>query len=1352
MPARADSFDDLRLEWRDFMTGGTNLNLSDPAISSKVNAIASTANSRWSSMNKAANRTYLWSDAASTTVSADIVTTYQRLREMALGWATVGSSVYSNASLAADIVSGLDWVYTNRYNENSVLYDNWWSWEIGAPAALNDCMVLMYPALTGTQITNYCKPIDKFTPNVSPSYFGWTMTGANRIWKAEIVGVRGVVGRNSAKIANARDGLSDVSGGGAYSIFKYVTSGDGFYNDGSFIQHNNHPYTAGYGLYLFRDAVPMLVWLDGSPWAVTDPQRTNVVNWAFNSFEPFLYRGALVEHLRGREISRNYSGFSVGRSAISAMLRLSQTAPTNDAARLKSLIKYMDGADTTSSLTNYVELDLVGPAKQLLADTNVVSRGELAGHFSFPAMDRVIHLRPGFGFSLSLSSARIYNYESINNENYKGWFTSDGMTYLLNGDLTQFTDAFWPTVDPYRLPGTTVDLTPRGNSSGADYLSPERWVGGVNFSNTFGAAGMALDAFGSSLVAKKSWFMFDNEIVCLGAGITCASGTNVITTIENRRLSSSSLPFTADGAAMPTTLGWSSNYAALNWCALSNAGGYYFPGGAAVKAQRLARTGSWADINADGSASTITRNYLNLWFDHGVNPSGATYAYVLLPNQTNSQVAAYAASPDIQILENSPQAQAVREHSLGLTAVNFWNAAPKTVDFITCSNRASVITKETLDDLTVAVSDPTQTNTGVVGLTLNRSALGVASMDAGITVLQTAPTIRLTVNMNNRRGQTATARFITYTNSAPMLPPVSNRTVLVGEMLSVTNNGSDMGSNPQAVAYSLPTAPAGATIDPVTGVINWLATSNFIGTSHLFTVVVTEDGWPTNLAAEADAFVRNGTPASNYGTNTTLEVKLGSASTTREAYLRFAIPSLRGSVRNAVMELTPTATFSPGTHGVSRATSDAWDELTLNWSNSPGSGPLLDAWQPATGVPSAANVTAAVLASTTSLVSLRVYATNATGDGLVQYGAREGDSNLAPRLRVVTTNDIALSATQSFWVTVFGPPVLAAVSNQTISVGNTLSVTNSALDPNSPAQRLLFSLANAPSNAVINTTNGIITWTPGGSQTGTTNLFSVVVTQSGWQTNLAPQADAFVRNGTPTSNYGSNATLEVKLGSASTTREVYLRFGLAGLIGGVSAAQLRLTPIEAYSPGTHGVAPVTNDAWGELTMNWNNRPDSGLPPVATLDPVAGMASMADVTSLAAQELAADGLLSLRIYATNATGDGLVSYGAREGGPVTAPALLITTTNLYSLSSTQTFWVTVPAISEPPVLGLVGATATNITLSVSGNPGAVCEVLFSTNLVSWSVVFTTNAPAGSFLWSDPNPAAASPRFYRARLVP
>ena len=151
----ADDFTSLRLAWAGYLTGGTNLNLSDPVVSSRVATIGSSANSYWSSMNKSVNRTYLWSNAAGwSSSSADITTSYYRLSVMAQGWGTKGSSVYSNATLAADIISALDWMYANAYNEHITQYDNWWDWEIGSPNDLNKCMVLMYPLLSGTQITN----------------------------------------------------------------------------------------------------------------------------------------------------------------------------------------------------------------------------------------------------------------------------------------------------------------------------------------------------------------------------------------------------------------------------------------------------------------------------------------------------------------------------------------------------------------------------------------------------------------------------------------------------------------------------------------------------------------------------------------------------------------------------------------------------------------------------------------------------------------------------------------------------------------------------------------------------------------------------------------------------------------------------------------------------------------------------------------------------------------------------------------------------------------------------------------------------------------------------------------------
>ena len=748
---RADEFDDLRLRWRDMLTGGTNLDLGDTLVKSRLSSIAGAANSSWATLNTNAGRTNLWSDAARLDQSEDITTCYSRLRAMALAWSTRGCSLQGNATLASDIVSGLDWVYTNRYNEAKTEYDNWWDWEIGAPQNLNNTAVLMYDRLTASQLANYCKAVDKFVPAT-------TYTGANRSDTALVVAIRGILGRDAARLVNARDGLSP--------LFPYVTSGDGFYTDGSFIQHGKHPYTGSYGSVLI-DGVSRLMWLlSASTWQVTDPARSNVYRWVYDSYEPAIYKGATLDNLRGRAISRlGSTDHSAGAGNMSSILQIAQFAPPNDAAAFKQMLKYWIQADTYRNFTNNVPLNLMPQTRALMADSNVLPRGELIGHYQFPCMDRVVHLRPGFGLAIGMSSSRIYTYECINTENLHGWFTGDGQTALYNNDLGQFSDNFWATVDPYHLPGTTVDLTNRTDASGQSATTGQNWVGGASLTTNFGIAGMALDAQVSTLVAQKSWFMFDNEIVCLGAGITCA-GTNAIhTTVENRRLAASATNgFSADGAAMPTTLGWSSNFAALSWCSLARAGGYYFPGGASVNARREVRTNTWYEINklSQPTASLtnpVSENFLTLWFNHGVKPTNATYAYTLLPNLTASQVAAYAAAPEIAVVANNTNVQAVREGTLGIVAANFWKSGTNSADLITVNNKASVITREAGNLIEVALSDPTQTNTGSIVVTLDRPAYWVVSADAGVTVQQLTPQIRLAVSVNGARGRSLRALF-----------------------------------------------------------------------------------------------------------------------------------------------------------------------------------------------------------------------------------------------------------------------------------------------------------------------------------------------------------------------------------------------------------------------------------------------------------------------------------------------------------------------------------------------------------------------------------------------------------------
>jgi autotransporter-associated beta strand protein len=76
-------------------------------------------------------------------------------------------------------------------------------------------------------------------------------------------------------------------------------------------------------------------------------------------------------------------------------------------------------------------------------------------------------------------------------------------------------------------------------------------------------------------------------------------------------------------------------------------------------------------------------------------------------------------------------------------------------------------------------------------------------------------------------------------------------------------------------------------------------------------------------------------------------------------------------------------------------------------------------------------------------------------------------------------------------------PVLTAISNVTITAGQTLLVTSSASDSDSPAQTLTWRLVGQPAGATIDAASGLISWRPVISQSPSTNAFSVVLTDNG---------------------------------------------------------------------------------------------------------------------------------------------------------------------------------------------------------------------------------------------------------------
>ncbi len=88
-------------------------------------------------------------------------------------------------------------------------------------------------------------------------------------------------------------------------------------------------------------------------------------------------------------------------------------------------------------------------------------------------------------------------------------------------------------------------------------------------------------------------------------------------------------------------------------------------------------------------------------------------------------------------------------------------------------------------------------------------------------------------------------------NTPPTLASIHNQTIGAGIMLSITNTATDSDIPAQSLTYSLSTAPNGATIDPVSGVLTWRPLVTQANTVNPFTVRVTDNGSPALSASQS---------------------------------------------------------------------------------------------------------------------------------------------------------------------------------------------------------------------------------------------------------------------------------------------------------------------------------------------------------------------------------------------------------------------------------------------------------------------------------------------------------------------
>jgi hypothetical protein len=151
-----------------------------------------------------------------------------------------------------------------------------------------------------------------------------------------------------------------------------------------------------------------------------------------------------------------------------------------------------------------------------------------------------------------------------------------------------------------------------------------------------------------------------------------------------------------------------------------------------------------------------------------------------------------------------------------VVGANFWTDGPKTVaNFITSDKRASVMTRETGSAIEIAVSNPTQANTGNVNLEIRRSASGVISRDPAVVVTQLAPTIKLAVNIDGTRGRTLKIKLALGTPSTPTPTPDPAAPLIADDFNRQIADG--WGWAPTGGAYALSGSAANFDVDKVGG-------------------------------------------------------------------------------------------------------------------------------------------------------------------------------------------------------------------------------------------------------------------------------------------------------------------------------------------------------------------------------------------------------------------------------------------------------------------------------------------------------------------------------------------------------
>ncbi|MEU6850832.1 polysaccharide lyase family 8 super-sandwich domain-containing protein [Actinacidiphila alni] len=801
---------------------GTADSNSRADVAGKLAAIESTARARLAAMDTAEpGRLFKGLDLG--TSDTNLTTSFQYLYETALATRIPGApagTLSGDESVARRVVDGLALLYDGYYGDQSAgYYGNWFNWEIGISTHVTKTLLLLRDTLAGYRpdlTAAFVAAMDGYLRNGKNGDVDLDSrfhTGANladittnRILQGALLGDDA---RTSKAIADQLTVFATID---PYDVRHGVT--DGFYADGSFIQHASVAYTGSYGTGLLTRVVQTVRMLDGTGHVQGDDLIAVVQGWIAEGFAPLIFEGWMSEIAKGRAVSRTTTGYADVAVVVEAVTGISAYTSADDAAALGGYVRFLRQTSRAAlDPRSFVSPTTVARYADILADTSAPARDLVpaAHHAAFNAMDRTVHRRPGHAFALSRSSSRISKYEYMSGENLLPWFQGEGAhyLYLAGQDQTRaFGIDYLTAVSPYRLAGVTAPVETRksvpelygtawydnpalGFTSSSE--SQNTYVYFPRATNAF-SGGATLGAYGTAAFvqsddaayaakragllpddfvvyrnaeATKSWFMLDDEIVVLAAGVGDRAGRAVTTTIDTR---------IADPADTVTLTGrlhdgtpWSgTGTAPLSWLRFTDTGqgtavGYAFldgfargHGGVRPTVALDTVTRSRRTVRTANPDTAVTKQVFGVRVEQAAGAPLSAMAYALVPNATEPALASYAHGR-LTVLANSTRAQAIRHRGLGLLAVNAFAPGSHHADRLTLEGPGSVVLREDrAGTVAIAVADPT-TARDTVTLTLHGRPLRTVTADDGVRVARIPGGTRVEVTTRHTYGRSLLA-------------------------------------------------------------------------------------------------------------------------------------------------------------------------------------------------------------------------------------------------------------------------------------------------------------------------------------------------------------------------------------------------------------------------------------------------------------------------------------------------------------------------------------------------------------------------------------------------------------------